>query len=385
MRSRWSFYLGSLFGISVEVHFTFFLLLALFGWYGFEAGGLFNAFWDMFAICLIFLCVLMHEFGHSLVAQRYKITVHRILLLPIGGMAQFARVPKQPTAELLITVAGPAVNFVIAAFLWLIVGWPEAGLESIIDLTPLDFYEMGVFILYINLLMGIFNLIPAFPMDGGRIFRSLLAYRLPYTRATQIAVYTGKVLSAGGAIFAILYLQSIFLAILFGFIFFSGDAEYQLAKQQEQLRGLRVIDITRRQFLALDMTSTLNDALAMLSSSLPQDILILNNGSVEGIISIEHIQELSQRVGADELLARYMLRNFEILQADWPVEGIADQILANPYQTTFPVFDLGRLMGVVDAVNLRSMLFWKDKLREKGETTPPIEAKEIGRTRESDS
>lgn len=228
----WSINLFRLFGIQLAVHATFFLLLAYVAWEGWQDGGLLGLVINVWLTIGFFICVVLHELGHSLTARRYGVKVPRILLTPIGGMAQFDRIPKSPSAELLITAAGPAVNFVIAAALFVFVGlpagWPWRGeyAESWTGLTQV--------LLSWNLMMGAFNLLPVFPMDGGRIFRALLARRTTYLRATWWAVAVGRVLSATFAFVAVFYYQHFMLGLLFAFIFIAGNAEYRMVLRREQ-------------------------------------------------------------------------------------------------------------------------------------------------------
>lgn len=224
--------LGRIFGIQLELHFTFLLLVGLYAWVGYETALWAGALSNTIAIVLIFACVILHELGHSLVAMHYGIKINRILLLPIGGMAEFARMPRSPKKELLITLAGPAVNFFIAGGLIL---FGNTMPENFLDRTP-TLSQILPFLLFINLIMGFFNLIPVFPMDGGRIFRSILAFFLPYLKATWIAVQVGKLLAIAGIIGAIFLWHNLLLAILFGFIFMSGDSEYRYVLRQETLR-----------------------------------------------------------------------------------------------------------------------------------------------------
>lgn len=219
------------FGIQLAVHVSFFLLLAYFAVTGWMDGGWRGAGWSLLLIILFFVCVVLHELGHSLTARRYGVRVPRILLMPIGGMAEFDRIPRQPSAELLITIAGPAVNFVLAAILLPLV-WTELWSEQAVP-------HHGGLDLLINLavanaVMGVFNLLPVFPMDGGRIFRALLATRLDYLRATYWAALAGKVLAVVFAGVAALYFEHALLAVLFMFIYFAGDAEYRQLVRREQ-------------------------------------------------------------------------------------------------------------------------------------------------------
>src|SRR5687768_13098120 len=156
----WSMNLFRVRGIQLAAHFSFFLLLALNAYLGWEEAGRSGMIWQTAAIIAFFACVVLHELGHSFTAMHYGIGVRRILLLPIGGMAEFDSIPRQPIRELWITIAGPAVNFVIAGALWLVLPPSEGG-----DLATMTFTDFGHLVMTWNLLMGLFNLLPAFPMD----------------------------------------------------------------------------------------------------------------------------------------------------------------------------------------------------------------------------
>ncbi|MDD2764150.1 MAG: site-2 protease family protein [Opitutaceae bacterium] len=220
-----------MFGIRLAVHFSFLLLLAYVAWEGWMDAGWLGVAWSVAFILLLFTCVVLHELGHSLTARRFGIGVPRILLLPIGGMAEFDSIPRQPRRELLITLAGPAVNFVIALVLWPFVTMPASWADGDV---PLTFAGLGWQLLLVNLVMGGFNLLPVFPMDGGRILRALLALRWPYLKATFWAASLGKVLAVFGATFMILELHNYLGALLFSFIFVAGDIEYRAVRRREE-------------------------------------------------------------------------------------------------------------------------------------------------------
>jgi Zn-dependent protease len=226
----WSINLFRVFGIQLAIHASFFLLLAYWGYQGWQEGGTLGAAYSVGLIVLFFGCVILHELGHSLTARRYGIRVPRILLLPIGGMAEMDHIPRKPSQELLITVAGPAVNFVLVAVLLPLTWRTLLGLE---DVSEYSFSGMTAQLVVANLVMGVFNLAPVFPMDGGRIFRALLALQLPYVRATWWAVMVGRVLAVGLIGWA-LYSDRVMMAVLFTFILVAGNTEYRIVLRREQ-------------------------------------------------------------------------------------------------------------------------------------------------------
>jgi Zn-dependent protease len=215
------------------VHAFFFLLLIVNGFYGWAEGKWIGVAWSSVALIAFFGCVILHELGHSFTAMHFGIGVRRILLLPIGGMAEFDTIPREPRRELLITLAGPAVNFAIAALLW---GFLRKSDD--VQMYSVDGFLWQMF--FANVAMGCFNFLPAFPMDGGRIFRALLAIKMPYLRATLIAATVGKVVCVLGVLAAIfapeLGIQDEpvpMLAALFAFIFIVGELEYRATKRRE--------------------------------------------------------------------------------------------------------------------------------------------------------
>ncbi len=234
-------------GIQLAVHVSFFLLLGYVAWEGGRErlsdgtrAGWIGVALNVALLLACFTCVVLHELGHSFTAMRFGVGVRRILLMPIGGMAEFDSIPREPSRELLITVAGPAVNFAIAGgialFVSLPAAWPFLGGDFAADLR--GFAQL---LLQWNLIMGCFNLVPVFPMDGGRILRALLATRLPYVRATRVAATVGKVLAIAGVAVALLARQLniaegpiYLLAALFAFICFAAGIEYRAVLRRER-------------------------------------------------------------------------------------------------------------------------------------------------------
>ncbi len=225
-------------GITLELHPSFFLLpllVAAQGWADDPEYHLRGVAIYLFAFVLVYTCLVLHEFGHALTARRLGIPVRRIVLLPIGGMALMERIPRNPKSELLITAAGPMVNFAIAGICFVLVGgWPTNADEVAVPL--LHWVNIANYLLVANVYLGCFNLLPVFPMDGGRVLRALLAFKLDYLRATRWALYIARAIALVGIIAAIWH-GLFLLAALFLFILYVGKREYeQLLVEEAQVR-----------------------------------------------------------------------------------------------------------------------------------------------------
>jgi stage IV sporulation protein FB len=240
-----SFKIGRTFGIDVKVHWTFFLLLIFFAYLGFqESGNVLGGVVTALVVVALFFCVLLHEFGHSLVAQRFGIEVPDITLLPIGGIARLKNLPEKPWDEVKIAIAGPLVNVVLAPIFFVIAALLGADLLAPPNLiTGLDSVgQVFAYLGYLNVALALFNLIPAFPMDGGRVLRGLLATRYGPVRATDISSAVGQFFAIAFFLIGLLGGQ-ILLALVAVFIFFGASGEAQMVRQRELMRGLSVSDV----------------------------------------------------------------------------------------------------------------------------------------------
>jgi Zn-dependent protease len=226
---KWSLKLGKLLGIDLYVHFTFVLLLVFFGvYYWRDSHSLEATFQGVVFIVALFGCVVLHELGHALMARRYGIKTRDITLLPIGGIARLEKMPEKPLQELWVTLAGPAVNVAIAIILTL-------GLAAASGFTSMEqigenggsFWQR---LIVLNLVLAAFNLLPAFPMDGGRILRALLAMRLSRRRATVIAANVGQGMAV---LFVVLgFLYNPFLILIGIFVYLGAQAEAAMVEMQ---------------------------------------------------------------------------------------------------------------------------------------------------------
>lgn len=226
-----SWKIGHLAGIGLHIHWTFFLLPALAAFQVISGGGTWLAAVDAVIFVLaIFGCVVLHELGHALTARRFGIATHDITLLPIGGVARLARMPKNPWQELAIAAAGPAVNVAIAVAL--ATGLAVGGLLSPGAASASGAGVWFVNLIAVNLALVAFNLLPAFPMDGGRVLRSLLAMRLPYLRATRIAATVGQVLAVVLGLVGLFVFFNPLLMLVALFVFVAARGEARLAEME---------------------------------------------------------------------------------------------------------------------------------------------------------
>jgi Zn-dependent protease/predicted transcriptional regulator len=273
-------------GIEVKVHWSFILALAYgaFMYRGSPAGPLLGALYGVLVIALLFVCVTLHEFGHALVAQHFHVKVSNITLLPIGGVANLERMPDKPLQELLITLAGPLVNFVIALallpftifLLTVQFGSFPASLEVFLrTIQQPGLTSLVAYLFATNILLGVFNLLPAFPMDGGRILRALLAMAMPYVRATQIAVLVGRLMAVLLALWGLSTINIPMLLIAF-FVYVGGTAEREAVESRAVLRYFTAAQALTPGAASLYVSERLSRAVDLIMSSYQADYPVLD-------------------------------------------------------------------------------------------------------------
>ena len=262
-RQGWSIRLGSVGETEVRVHLTMLLLLAWYAYAGWRAEGTAGAIDEIVLIVLLFVSILLHEFGHIFAARHYGIGTPDVLLTPIGGLARIARVPDTPRQELVIALAGPLVTLLIAAGLMLVfvVGGHRAVSvpDGVLDLP------LWSALLYANVFLLLFNLIPAFPMDGGRVLRALLATRLGMVRGTRIAARVGQGFAIVLAILGLTY--NPMLMLIAGFVFLGAQAEYEAVQTRDVAGHLTAQRIVATDVRVLNDTATLDTAIRLLTTS----------------------------------------------------------------------------------------------------------------------
>lgn len=343
-------------GIDIRVHLTFPLILI---WAAFQfgvlgGGGLSGALFGVIAISLLFVLVTLHELGHSFAALHYGVPVERIVLLPIGGVAQLRRMPDEPKQELVIALAGPAVNVVLAILMGgaaLLFGLPLSNpLASGVSLT---FGAIFSYIFFYNVVLAVFNMIPAFPMDGGRVLRSALAMRLDYGRATNIAVSIGRGLAVLFGIYGLLN-GAFFTVLIAVFIFSGATQEGQMVQFRQRLRGYTVQQAYSNQIPILQPSDSLREA-ANLTARGNASFPVTHFGEYVGFLSNARLMEALQQAGPDQTVAAVMNRDVQ------PVSLTADlydvqQRLSNEGLRALPVAEYGRVVGIISGHHIQQML-----------------------------
>lgn len=336
--------IAELAGIGVYVHWTFLILPLLVASSRLSAGsGLIVAVEAVLFVLAIFACVVLHELGHALMARQFGIGTRSITLLPIGGVASLARMPERPIQEFAVAVAGPAVNVAIAALL--LAGFSLAGSAGlIVDSRGLtDSFLVRLF--WANVGLVIFNMLPAFPMDGGRVLRSVLAMWLSRPRATQIAAGIGQLMAILFAVFGI-FSQQWMLVFVAMFVFFAGRAESQMVQAQAAGEAWLVRHAMRRQFRMMPAELGLHEAGLVMAASDQTDFPVIDRGHLVGMLARDNVlQMLAQGYGH--------LRVADVMRPDPPtldenaplVESLQRMQAAN--FSSLPVAHAGRLVGLL--------------------------------------
>lgn len=216
-------------GIDVSVHWSFLLLLGWVAFSAFASGGVVNALFNLQLVIAVFGCVVLHELGHAMAARQFGIATRGITLLPIGGVASLDRMPRRPLQELWIAVAGPLVNVFIAAALVLVIPLSQLTPLGLFVVSPVTMLQR---LFWINVGLVLFNMLPAFPMDGGRVLRATLALVLPYVDATRIAAGVGKVMAVLLGIVGLF--KSPMLLLVAVFVYLAGSAEARMVEAEQQ-------------------------------------------------------------------------------------------------------------------------------------------------------
>jgi stage IV sporulation protein FB len=350
---KWSYTIGHIAGTAIKVHVTFLVLLAYLAFGGFEAGGLEGAIGAAVMLLALFACVLLHEFGHILMARRFGVRTPDVILLPIGGVARLERIPSEPRQELLIAIAGPLVTLAIAVLLFLSLaaaGTPPrlGGLEQGEGL--LDFLFRA------NVWLLAFNMIPAFPMDGGRVLRALLASRLGLVRGTRLAANLGQAFATVGGLYGLMSGQPL-LALVAFFVFLGAGAEASAVETRAAGQGLSVAQMMVTQFRTIPVYATLGQAVELLLSTEQREFPVVDNlGRTEGILTRDNlIRGLSQR-GPGSTVAEAMTAGAPVVAPTLAFEDALDRLRSSGLPAIPVVDGGGQLVGLLTMDNITDLL-----------------------------
>ena len=359
----WSIPILRISGIQLRIHVTFLLLIV---WVALGSASAATF------VLLLFLCVVLHEFGHALAAKAYGINTPDITLLPIGGVARLERIPEEPRQELVIAAAGPAVTAIIALSLFAVLlarGGADLGERLLAYLTgPIQGDDWVANIFKLNVYLLLFNLIPAFPMDGGRVLRALLATRLSYARATQVAATVGQAFAFLFGIVGLfgipgLYPSNPFLIFIALFVYLGASQEAALAQMRDVSRRFPVSSAMVREFRTLPQTATLQEAVDALLATSQHDFPVLDEaGGVAGILTRHDLIGALRKDDGSVRVSDVMRRDIPTVTTGTRFEE-AFRIMQECNCPAVPVLDsMKRLVGLLTPENVSELMMVQSAL-----------------------
>ena len=359
---KWSWRIGTIAGIGVYVHATFVIILA---WVGFIHWSLdhtlVQAVQGILFVLLLFGIVVLHELGHALTARRFGIQTRDIILLPIGGVARLERMPEDPRQEFLVAIAGPAVNVVLAGVLLAVV----VPVWGVAELVPLNMMEGNVLarLVWVNIFLVLFNMLPAFPMDGGRVVRSVLALRLDYVQATNIAATIGQGMAFFIGFLGLLVLNP-FLLFIALFVWMGASEESSMVQMKSALGGIPISNAMITDFEVLRADEPLQAAVDHIIAGFQHDFPVMDEqGEVAGVLVRKDLFKALSEIGENGRVADAMHTNFETAEPSEMLEGVFMR-LQNCDCHTMPVIRGGELVGLITTENLGEFIMVQSALRE---------------------
>jgi Zn-dependent protease/predicted transcriptional regulator len=360
--AKQSWRIGEFAGIAVYIHPSFLILvlwvLIVYWNTGHSVGAMVSGLGFTLAL---FLCVILHEFGHALTARHYGIRTEDITLLPIGGISRLERMPEEPRLEFYVALMGPLVSVAIALLLFLVLrlAGSRASLATINSWTAASFLER---LMIANATLAVFNLLPAFPMDGGRIFRAFLARYIGFGRATQLAAKVGQAVAVLFGVFGLF--ANPFLLLIAFFIWIEAAQEAAVAQMKSNLAGTPVSELIVTDFVLLSPTDTLRRAVGLVLHGTQQNFPVVADGRLVGMLTNkELLQGLSQR-GANGLIADVMRQDYPFVEATDDLEVVLDKLQSSTCRT-LAVVDKGKVVGLFTADNLAEFVMVQSALGKR--------------------
>jgi Zn-dependent protease/CBS domain-containing protein len=353
---RYSFKIGSVWGIPIELHITFILLIAAVFVLSYPQ------FYLFFIILFLFLFVVFHELAHSIIARHYGIKVRKIILYPIGGVSEIEEIPDNPSQEWRMAVAGPLTSLVLGVTLLIISLVISPQLISKIvafGVTGNLLFDLAT----LNIFLGLFNLIPAFPMDGGRVFRALLAERMKYSDATRYAVYIGKIFGIAMVVLGFL-IPSYFLLILVGiFVYIGASEEAEQTIISTTLAGVRVKDVMQSQIGSVSPQQSLTEALEVMFKNRYHDALVENEGVLQGIVTWNELMKVKPEERSALRVEQMPLKNIFVFEDESILE--ANKIIIAEKIDLIPVVDKEMHTKIVGVLTSEAIASAYEKSKNK--------------------
>jgi Zn-dependent protease/CBS domain-containing protein len=355
---KWSYRLGTISGIAIYVHGTFLILLS---WvalsYYLQRNSLADALSGLLFIVTLFGIVVLHELGHALAARRFGITTRDITLLPIGGVARLERIPDNPKEELIVALAGPAVNVLLALLLFALRA-PIAGLSALTEAGWVGGELAKLF--WVNVSLAVFNLIPAFPMDGGRVLRALLAMKMDYVQATQRAANIGQGVALLLGFFGLFFNPLlVFIAL---FVWLGAGQEASLVQMKSALGGIPIGHAMIKDFRTLSPHDPLSRAVELLSAGFQQDFPVLDGDRLVGVLTRAELLKGLTDKGSLAPVAEVMQSQFQTADPLEMLQSVLPRLQACDCHT-LPVVRGNHLEGVVTMENLGEFLMLQAAMR----------------------
>jgi len=355
---QWSFKAGKILGIEFRIHITFPLLLLFIYLSEAARGGVEQGLRAVLFVSAIFASVLIHEIGHALIARRYGKEAKSITLLPIGGIATMEEMPEKPIQEITMALVGPFINLAIAGILYIFIGgWSGIGAPH---LSPGSTYHFLTELINVNIILAVFNLIPAFPMDGGRVLRGFLASRMDYVKATSTAVSIGQVLAMFFIFFGIFF--NWWLALIGFFLYVGAGSEKQQVMLRSVLHRVPASEAMVTDFQQLKPNEMLSEALEHIYHGCQEDFPVVGNRGVEGILTRMRVLSAIHERNFEIPVAEIMDRNFLSADLRTPLDDIY-QKLSTSNKTSVVVTDNGRLKGMLCLDNISRFFMLKSASR----------------------
>ncbi|GAB1444967.1 site-2 protease family protein [Flammeovirgaceae bacterium] len=343
-----SLQLGIIGGIKVTVHWTFVLLIGWIVFINLRVGSTAeNTLWSVLFVLLIFGCVVLHEFGHAFAAKRFGIKTRSITLLPIGGLASLESMPEKPKQELIVAIAGPVVNLLIAAILIPFVN--PSDVFTVDSIVAVHSGNLLPNLFSVNIVLAVFNMLPAFPMDGGRVLRALLGFKFKRHIATRIAASIGQAISVGFILLGLFY--NPFLVFIGIFIFLGAQAEAGSTRTQFMMANFTVRDAMIRDFHTLDYNDPISSAVQLLLNGQEKNFLVMQNEKPAGTLDRNQIIKALSEKGKDSKIEDAMHKSALSFQQNTPLKEAWPRMQMNR-QIIAPIYDGSKLIGALDNENI---------------------------------